>query len=318
VLQLSGPITPAIMDAAKMAIAGRESGGQAAPYEALGPVTASGDRAFGKYQVMGANIPSWTQEALGRPVSPEEFLRSPEIQEAVFEHRMGGYLQRSGNMRDAASRWFTGRDYEQALQETPEGDGWATTAGYVGDVEKAFNRQLSENQYYRDRETALRGLEIKSDEAVAPLATSIERADTVIDGMQHLGRLPLGVGLSPEDKAISDQVATAGMELFYDWKKTIYGDAEPSPVTLEQMREVFRSPGGRIEDRERTMRYFQLMRAELGQKERYERGKLAYEAGLISRDEYRSLGGGRLSRAEQQAILRGEGGKPQGYSERVQ
>jgi hypothetical protein len=311
-------VTPEIMEAAKMAVAGRESGGWANPYDAVGPVTASGDRAYGKYQVMGNNIPQWTKEALGRPVSPEEFLASKDIQEAVFEHRMGGYLARDRNMRDAASRWFTGRPYEQALQETPEGDGWATTAGYVGDVERAFNGQLQAGQLAREREAALRGVEIESDEATAPIATSIERADTVINGMQHLGRIPLGVGMSAEDKAISDQVQTAGLELFYDWKKSIYGEAEPSPVTLEQMQEAFRTPGGRTEDRDRTMRYFQLMRAELEQKQRYERGKIAYKNGLITREEYQSLGRGRLSKQEQQEILNGTAGRPEGFSKRVQ
>jgi len=38
-----------------------ESGGQADPYRATGPIVTSGayagDRAYGKYQVMGKNIP---------------------------------------------------------------------------------------------------------------------------------------------------------------------------------------------------------------------------------------------------------------------
>lgn len=42
-------------------ISGVESGGQSDPYRATGPMVTSGayagDRAYGKYQVMGKNIP---------------------------------------------------------------------------------------------------------------------------------------------------------------------------------------------------------------------------------------------------------------------
>lgn len=95
-------------------IARVESGGN---YNALGPDVQrrSGvDRAYGKYQVMGANIPSWTEQALGRRLSPMEFLRSPEAQEAVFRDQMTRNLQKYGTLEDAASVWFTGRPYAQA------------------------------------------------------------------------------------------------------------------------------------------------------------------------------------------------------------
>lgn len=97
------------MSAYAEAIAKKESGGN---YKALGPVLNSGsyagDRAYGKYQVMGKNIPEWTQAALGRSLTPEEFLADPAIQDAVFNHRFGSYVQKYGNPQDAASAWFTG------------------------------------------------------------------------------------------------------------------------------------------------------------------------------------------------------------------
>src|SRR5688500_8767678 len=49
--------------ARRQAIAGIESGGR---YNAIGPRTKNGDRAYGKYQVMGNNVPVWTKAALGR------------------------------------------------------------------------------------------------------------------------------------------------------------------------------------------------------------------------------------------------------------
>ena len=56
------------------AIAYEESGGN---YRALGKPTASGDRAYGKYQVMGSNIPQWTKEALGIPSNPAAVSAKP-------------------------------------------------------------------------------------------------------------------------------------------------------------------------------------------------------------------------------------------------
>lgn len=89
------------------AISSIESGGK---YDALGPVIpTTGDRAYGKYQVMGANIPAWTKEHLGREMTPEQFAASPEAQEAVFKGQFGKYVQQTGNPNDAASMWFTGK-----------------------------------------------------------------------------------------------------------------------------------------------------------------------------------------------------------------
>ncbi len=87
------------------AIAGIESGGR---YDAVGPVTKKGDRAIGKYQVMASNVGPWSQEALGRALSPEEFKNSPEAQEAVFKHKFGGYAKQYGPA-GAASMWFSGK-----------------------------------------------------------------------------------------------------------------------------------------------------------------------------------------------------------------
>jgi hypothetical protein len=89
----------------KANIARTESQGSGG-YSAVGPVT-NGDRAFGKYQVMGNNIPSWTQAALGQSMTPQEFLNNPQAQEAVVNHRLGGYLQQYGPA-GAARAWFTG------------------------------------------------------------------------------------------------------------------------------------------------------------------------------------------------------------------
>lgn len=95
------------------AIAGIESKGQADPYAALGPVTKSGDRAYGKYQVMGSNVPSWTKDHLGQEMTPQQFLANPQAQDAVFNGQFGKYVQQTGSPQDAASMWFTGKPQAQ-------------------------------------------------------------------------------------------------------------------------------------------------------------------------------------------------------------
>jgi hypothetical protein len=87
----------------RAAIAGIESGGN---YGAVGPAT-RGDRPYGKYQVMGANIGPWSQAALGQRLTPREFLADPVAQDRVFDHRFGGYADKYGE-RGAAQAWFAG------------------------------------------------------------------------------------------------------------------------------------------------------------------------------------------------------------------
>lgn len=86
------------------AIANIESGGN---YNTLGPVTKSGDRAYGKYQVMGQNVGPWTQEVLGKAMTPEEFAANPQAQDAVFKTKFGNYVQKYGP-EGAARAWFAG------------------------------------------------------------------------------------------------------------------------------------------------------------------------------------------------------------------
>lgn len=85
------------------AISGIESGGQ---YGLLGPVTKS-DRAYGKFQVMGANIPSWTKQFYGESLTPQQFLNNPAAQDAVFQGKFGQYVQKYGP-EGAARAWFAG------------------------------------------------------------------------------------------------------------------------------------------------------------------------------------------------------------------
>lgn len=82
-------------------------------YGATGPVTKSGDRAYGAYQVMGANIPTWSQQALGKTLTPQQFLSDKDAQDAIFAHQFSNNMQKYGSPQDAASVWFTGHPQAQ-------------------------------------------------------------------------------------------------------------------------------------------------------------------------------------------------------------
>ncbi len=113
---IGGGSSPSGNLSARDAIAAIESKGSG-DYSAVGPVTGSGDRAYGRYQVMGNNIGPWTQQALGRALTPQEFLASPEAQNKTFDTIFGGYLQKYGP-RDAASMWFTGRPLSEGANRS--------------------------------------------------------------------------------------------------------------------------------------------------------------------------------------------------------
>ena len=108
------------------AIASIESAGSGG-YSALGPRT-GGDRAYGRYQVMGRNIPAWSARALGRSVTPEQFLANPAIQDAVFDTVFGGYIGKYGP-QGAAQAWFGGPG---SVGQTGRRDVLGTSVGGYG------------------------------------------------------------------------------------------------------------------------------------------------------------------------------------------
>lgn len=118
------------------AIASVESGGR---YDALGPVIPkTGDRAYGKFQVMGANVPAWTKAHLGQEMTPQQFVASPEAQEAVFKGQFGQYAQKYGP-EGAAKAWFAG---EQGMNNPNARDLLGTTvASYANKFNNAMGAQ---------------------------------------------------------------------------------------------------------------------------------------------------------------------------------
>lgn len=102
----SQPAAPAGSNSYRDAIASIESKGSG-DYNAVGPTNAKMGRALGRYQIMEANIAPWSREALGREVSADEFMANPQIQDAIFDHRFGQYVERFGP-EGAAQAWFAG------------------------------------------------------------------------------------------------------------------------------------------------------------------------------------------------------------------
>lgn len=102
----AGEVSSTGPQAYRDAIASIESAGSG-DYSAIGPTNDKLGRALGRYQIMEANIGPWSQEALGRAVTPDEFLADPALQDAIFDKKFGSYVQRFGP-EGAAQAWFAG------------------------------------------------------------------------------------------------------------------------------------------------------------------------------------------------------------------
>ena len=125
------------MEAYKQGIAGIESGGR---YGALGKVLANGDQALGKYQIMASNVPQWSKDALGQSISREQFLKSPELQDKIFEHRFGQYVQKYGE-EGAARAWYAGEKGMKNLGAT-DVHGRVSVAGYGKDFTNRIGKDI--------------------------------------------------------------------------------------------------------------------------------------------------------------------------------
>lgn len=116
------------------AIAGKESGGN---YGAVNPDSG----ALGKYQIMPANIASWSKAALGYSITPQQFLASPRLQEQIARHRLRQYFNQYG-AAGAASAWYSG---DPNKWKTGAGHGsqgaYPTIYNYVMAILKAMGKR---------------------------------------------------------------------------------------------------------------------------------------------------------------------------------
>ncbi len=86
------------------AITGQESGGN---YGAQN----SSSGAMGRYQIMPGNLggkhSGWDYEALGRDVTPQQFMGNPKLQDAIARYKLQQYYKKWGP-RGAAIAWYAG------------------------------------------------------------------------------------------------------------------------------------------------------------------------------------------------------------------
>jgi hypothetical protein len=105
----SKPVTGNI-EALRYAIIGQESGGNP-------KIRNSDTGAAGLGQIMPSNIPNWSYQAIGRRLTVNQFLSSPQLQKTIIDHKLNEYYQRElvkakGDerlaVRRVASAWYSG------------------------------------------------------------------------------------------------------------------------------------------------------------------------------------------------------------------
>lgn len=183
------------------AISGIESSGR---YNLVGPDNGKGNKPYGKYQVMDFNVGPWTQEALGRRMSPQEFLNDPNAQDTVFRHQFGKNVDKYGSPQEAASVWFSGRPMAQAGNSR---DVLGTTVpAYVA----KFNRGLGSNDGVSAIENAMSySNPTPTQQGASPVMASTPPPD---DGF--LGQLVrFGGNASNGGYTVADALGNAGVAM---------------------------------------------------------------------------------------------------------
>jgi hypothetical protein len=116
---ITPPTDDATFNSFVASIIQQESGGN---YNAI-----SQDGALGKYQVMPANVPSWSQEVLGYQINSTTFLSSPSLQDQIAQGILWSYFSKYG-AAGAAAMWYSGQPNPKATYGNPPVD------QYVQDV----------------------------------------------------------------------------------------------------------------------------------------------------------------------------------------
>lgn len=122
------------------AIAAVESKGSG-DYSAVGPKVTKGmykgQHAYGRYQVMEGNIGPWSEEALGRRLTKDEFMADPKAQDAIAAHRLQLAKDKHGTWEDAASVWFSGQPMAKAGNAS---DDYLNVPQYINKFRRNFVR----------------------------------------------------------------------------------------------------------------------------------------------------------------------------------
>lgn len=127
-----------ILDKAAAVTAKQESGGKYDNVTTTIGRDGKPQHALGKYGIMNVNVGPWTKEALGKEMSPQEFLNDPAAQDAVYKAKMGSYLDKYGP-EGAGRAWIGG---EGGVSHPDRADPLGTKVGKYG---SDFARALAFN-----------------------------------------------------------------------------------------------------------------------------------------------------------------------------
>ena len=144
--QLSAKTRSNQLTALRRAIVGQESAGK---FWLVNPDSG----ALGYGQLLKANVAPWTKAALGRSLTPEEFLRHPDLQIKTIDHKLNKYLQRElaytgGNeelaIRRVASAWYSGnpRLWNNTSPQYSNGRRYPSIESYTRSVWKRYLREI--------------------------------------------------------------------------------------------------------------------------------------------------------------------------------
>lgn len=159
------------------AIIGQESGGN---YSAVNKDSG----ALGIAQIMPFNIGPWSKEILGYEITPQQFLNSPELQDAIVKGKLKKYYDSYG-ARGAASAWYSGQP--DLHMSTKSQNGYPSIKDYVDSV---VGRMGDGNQYgYVSEKTTDNRVQQK------PLNELLGNQDTTkLDALSGADRNGLGLG----------------------------------------------------------------------------------------------------------------------------
>lgn len=116
---------------------GQESGGD---YNARSGKDKLGREAYGKYQIMDFNIPSWTKQFYGKSLTPEQYLADRQAQDAVGRGRLKELFDKYG-VEDGASYYFSGGPLSKNANKKDKNG--KTVASYVADIKRRFEQELA-------------------------------------------------------------------------------------------------------------------------------------------------------------------------------
>lgn len=227
------------MEAYAAAVRKIESSGN---YSALGPVLKSGDRAYGAYQVMGANIPAWSKGATGTEMTPNQFLASRDAQDAVFNKYFGASVAKYGNPQDAASVWFSGRPLAKAGNAS---DGFNTTPEYVNKFNAALGDASKNVGTFGSDITQIGKSVLGAGKDALPSVTS---STSVVPPVDTSGLSQITKGISQLMSSIGSGLGSLLSKIFGGGSGGgllgLLGFAEGGQIGAKQARGRIQGPGG--------------------------------------------------------------------------